>query len=661
MANKRVSELAQITVPEIDFADLLLISDVTAHESKKLTLGDLTTFLLNDGFLTGSIHGTASYAFSSSNAAYANMASIGIQSLPFLPTGPGPFQAMMHVDGDGAFYQSGVALDQTNNVYGNLQGTASQAVNSKFAVTASYIASSVLNVFSASFAGNAQSASYLVYDPSVSNGTASFAIMALSMSSPQVSGSYSVTSSYTPYADLAAQAVNSYNADTASVVQTASYLAFNGIPNGTASYALFAAAVPNIRQDYGTFVATTQSIYVAQLDMVSVTPTFGGQQVTSFDVRGTLDIPFSSSNSANGKIEMFVLDRATGYSQSIDYSPVFINLGPSSTVVSGTMRFPFTLRGEAPLYGLYKVYVTASYNEVYFDTGRPMKYKITSTSDQLSVQSAEPIIFSSYPNNAIMLYSSSLHPGVAYQGSASQVIYSGSQYVTNLTIPPSSVNVLYYTWTLNGLVTMSVDNNSGLTDLGGIPTSCISMSAANCSLTSLPDMSVGSLRYLNVPNNTIVADLSLPPSMSYLNVANSFYVNLPQTMPYGMTVLVADGTGILYTPYNIPDTLQTMSFANCSNLTSWLAPSLPLSLKYWNSNNTPLSNFPSAMPAGVVYLNVTNNSLPPVTIGNIAQGLVTNGLNNGYLAFYNNPASESAFNITTNVNTLISRGWTVIS
>jgi hypothetical protein len=187
------------------------------------------------------------------------------------------------------------------------------------------------------------------------------------------------------------------------------------------------------------------------------------------------------------------------------------------------------------------------------------------------------------------------------------------------------------------------------------------MSAAYCGLTELPDMSTGSVGYANFPGNNIVSTLSLPLSMSYLNVAGNYYVNLPLNMPAGLQVLVADGTGITYTPLTIPDSLVTMSFNACPNLNAWLSPTLPANLKYLDTSVSPLSNLPTSMPSSLQWVNVANSQLSPVIIGNIASGLVTNGLSNGYFAFINNPSSQSAVNITTNVTTLINRGWSVIS
>ena len=200
-----------------------------------------------------------------------------------------------------------------------------------------------------------------------------------------------------------------------------------------------------------------------------------------------------------------------------------------------------------------------------------------------------------------------------------------------------------------------------MTYLGGIPTNCVTMSAAFCSLTELPDLSSGSLKYANFQGNNIVANLALPPTMSYLNVAGNYYVNLPNSLPAGMNTIIADRTGIIYTPLTIPDSLVTMSFNSCPNLSAWLAPTFPASLTYLDTGVSPISNLPTSIPSSLQWVNIANCQLSPVVIGNMAAGLVSNGLNNGYLAFLNNPDSGSAFNITTNVNTLISRGWTVIS
>jgi hypothetical protein len=426
----------------------------------------------------------------------------------------------------------------------------------------------------------------------------------------------------------------------------------------TASYALTAGSTNDVTHDYGIFAATSQSVSSSQIDMMSVTPALGGLKITTVEAYGTINLSFTSSNPTDGDIELFVVNRQYGYSQSLDASPVYASIGGGA--ISGTLKYPFTLRGDAELYGLYEVYVTAS-NGVFIEGSRTVRFKVTSESDQLSVQTAEPLRFITYPSNAIMMYSSSLHPADVYNGSASQVIFSGSDDATSLLVFPGTLNIMQYTWTLTNLKKLVVDSNPGLTYLGGIPTGCTSASAADCGLTELPSMASSSVQYLNVPNNNIVANLSLSPSMSYLDVSNNYYVSFPTVMPAGMTVLKSDGLGITYTPFSLPDTLISMSFARCPQLTTWLSPVFPSSLKYFDINNSPLTNIPSAIPAGLLYINVATCSLGPTEIGNIGSGLDANGLNNGYFAFRNNPSSGSAPFVGTWLPSLVGKGWTVVS
>src|ERR1035441_210626 len=639
MANKRVSELAPVTAPELDFADLLLLSDISAHESKKLQLNDLSSFLLLDGRLTGSLLATSSYALNAATASYVSFVSASYANI------------------------SSLAYNANTASYVLSALSSSYSPSSSCCVTASYaLTSSVQLIYSSSFTDYARTSSYLLLSLGQPNGTASYALTAsyiLGISVP-LSGSYASTSSWALNAITASRALSSVNSDTASFSPSSSYLIFNGTSNGTASYALSSGNILSTTIDYGIFKAITQTISSSQIDYVSVTTALGGTAKTTVEAYGTVDIPFTSSNSpTNGYLELFIVNRQYGYSQSLDASPVYLGTGGSSTI-SGTLRYPFTLCGDAELYGLYEVYVTAS-NGVYIEGSRVMRFKFTSETDQFVVSSAEPMNLATYPTNSILLYSSSLNPGVAYQGSASQVTFSGSIDATELLVPPATVNVMNYTWTLMGLQKLTVDGNTGLTYLGGIPTNCISVSAANCGLIEIPLLASSSIGYLNVPDNTIIANLSLPQSMSYLDVSNNFYVSLLHAFPASMSVIKADGTGITHTPTSVPDTLISMSFSQCTQLSYWSNYSLPTSLIYLNVNNSPLINFSFVIPNGLLFVDVSNCSLSSTIISNIASALVANGLSNGYFAFLNNPSSGSAFNIIPNVDALEGLGWTVVS
>ena len=637
MANKRVSELAPIVASQLRYEDLLLLSDVSAHESKKLALSDLSSFLLLDGNLTGSLYGTASYARQALSASYAPCISASYAKT------------------------SSWAYNISTASYAMAALSASYSLSSSYCITASYaLTSSVELVYSSAFSDYAKTASYLLYVPGSTNGTASYALTASYFGgTPQVSASYALTSSWAWNAITASVALTSSLADTASYTLSASYLNFNGIVNGTASYALAAAGVAGVRTDYGIFESITQSVLSSQLDMVTITPALGGLKMTSFEAYGTIMVPFTSSAApTDGDIELFVVDRNSGTSQSLDASVIYVGIGGSSTI-SGTLKYPFTLRGQSPLYGLFQVYVTAS-NGVFIEQTRRVQFKITSESEMVSVLSAEPMIFSTYPDTALLYYTAS---GVNFSGSASQVVGSGVENVTELFIPSTEgVHLLYYTWTLTGLTTKLIANNSpGITNIAGVPCGVVTMSFANCSLYQIPSLANTAVKYLDCSNNNIVGELILAPTMSYINCSNNVNLSLPPTMPYGLNTLIGDYLYVGYTPYSLPDTLVSMSFNNCSYLTSWLSPSFPSSLTYLDINYSSLTILPSIMPTPLLYVNVANSNINPGTVGNIAAGLVANGLSNGIFNFVNTPASESAPFITSNVTTLRSLGWTIVS
>ena len=639
MANMRVSELVQITVPEMVAGDLLLISDITANQSKKLAISDLGTFLIENGLLTGSFNGTASYAMVAATASYVLPGSAS-----YAPT-------------------ASWALNVNTASYALTAKSSSNAVTSSYVVTASYaLFASVQSVFSASFAGNAQTASFLFFSPT--NGTASAAITASYALKTSPTASFAITASYV--LGLVTQVSASYAqvaavANSASYAQTSSYLVFNGAPNGTASYALVSANVAGVTSDFGTYAAITQSLSASQLDMIFVSPSLVGYKNTNFEALGTVCVPFTSSNGpTNGSIQFFVVDRQNGGSQSLDSSPIYVNLNSSSSI-SGTFKYPFSLAGEVSLSGSYELYVTAS-SGVFIEPTRNVKFKITSQSDILTVQSAPPIIFTTSPNNVVMLYSSSLHPSTAYQGSASQVIFSGSSDPTVLLVPPSSgMTSLSYTWTLNSLTNLVTQNNPTITSIGGVPNSLITMSVASCSITSIQHLGTSSVQILDCSNNNINGLLELATSMSYVNVSNNPSLALPSYLPQGLTSLWATQLSILVTPSVMPDTIQSMSFAACPSLHSWSSPTFPLSIGYFDCHSTAIASLPTFIPSHMLYCDVSYCQMTPTTIGNIGGGLVSNGLSNGTLKIIGNFASQSAPGITTNIATLLSRGWTVVS
>ena len=380
MDNKRVSELSPITAPQLDFADLLLLSDISAHESKKLQVGDLKNFLLLYGLLTGSILGTASYAMNAATASYFPAVSASYSKT------------------------SSWAYNVNTSSYALSTLSSSYSQNSLFSTTSSYaLTSSVELVYSSSFSNYARTASYLLLIPGQPNGAASYALTASSalnannlslragnlmqITSSGAVGIQSIGDNISIAADgnvylssgidgdgvylsagtelfvggrlaIDQNATSSYakRALSVSLVDTASFLAFNGVSNGTASYALVAGSTLNVIKDYGIFAAMSQSVSSSQLDMMTVTPSLGGTKTTIVEAYGTIVVPFTSSGGpTNGNIELIVVDRQYGYLQSLDSSIIYSSIGGSSTSISGTLKYPFTLCGDAKLYGLYEV------------------------------------------------------------------------------------------------------------------------------------------------------------------------------------------------------------------------------------------------------------------------------------------------------------------
>src|SRR6185503_1440663 len=157
MGNKRVSELTQIINRGLDglsSADLLLLSDVSAQESKKLTIDDLNNYILSNGNISGSFFGTSSWAIHAVSASYTN-----VQSSSYART------ASFSLNGS-----TGTSISSS---------WASQSLSSSYSKTASFV--SVVSATSSSYSSVSQfsnSASFVIYSGG-NNGTIANAINAV--------------------------------------------------------------------------------------------------------------------------------------------------------------------------------------------------------------------------------------------------------------------------------------------------------------------------------------------------------------------------------------------------------------------------------------------------------------------------------------------------
>jgi len=217
MANKRVSELVQITAAELSPSDLLLLADVAPNpESKKLTLTELSSYLLSGGNLSGSLFGTSSWAEKAVSASWA------------------PPQASSSYAAIAALALSAITASHALTAL-----SASWSLSGSYVITASYaLTSSVQLIYSSAFADYARSASYLIYSPLVGNGTASYAISSsyATQSFFAFSASYATASAY---AYTASFMYTASSAVTASNAITASFSLVTGTAN-TATYATVA-------------------------------------------------------------------------------------------------------------------------------------------------------------------------------------------------------------------------------------------------------------------------------------------------------------------------------------------------------------------------------------------------------------------------------------
>jgi len=178
MANKKINQLTELSIP--DNNDLLIVDDVSAGETKKITFQNLSERITTS--LSQSI--TASLAAETTNRTNAiNSAISGLASITYVNsalsgtnatgTSPGGSSGQIQYNNSGSFggvtnlTWNGAILNATGSFKGNLDGTASYATNAGNALTASFVQQAV----SASYATVAVSLTTNVFNVAL-NGTA---------------------------------------------------------------------------------------------------------------------------------------------------------------------------------------------------------------------------------------------------------------------------------------------------------------------------------------------------------------------------------------------------------------------------------------------------------------------------------------------------------
>ncbi len=678
MANKRISELASITAP--DAADLLLLADISANESKKLTLQNLGTFLLLSpnvsANISGSLYGSASYALRALTSSYTD-----VQSASYAST-------------------SSFALNVVPTISSSW---ASSSISSSYAITASFVLLS--NADSASVATSAiysNTASFLYYG-GADNGTASYALvtgmsdtstnstsashadisdytllsdisLATLYASTATSASYASSSdsaSYTPYAlyaDSAGTAVVGVivttNFQSSASWASKSLYSDLSITSTTAIFATSASYAPpltSLLYSKGIYLAISQSTSSSQLDVVNINPYSGQAASSSVEAVGTVIAYYTSSTILDESITLFALNREGGALNLLDSTPIYVNLSNSDN--SGSIKMPYSLIGQASMTGSYMIYVSASSNNIALEPTRLTRFNIVSSYGDFSVSAGGSIKLMSDNTSDLVSYT---HAGpTTYVGTAAQLVAAGPTSSIKLQATSSTSN-LHYIWTLTNLRELDCTNNANITNLGGMPRSIITMSLSSCNLYGLYSLANTSASILDVTNNQISTVNFLPASMSYLNISNnSGITTMPSAMPYGLKNLYWDTTNITEipgAPFDLPDSIVSMSFNNNPNLSSWLAQ-LPVSLGWFECNyNVSLTALPSILISpSLLYLDVSWGGFTQVAIDNICSNLVSNGQSNGTLLIQGNASALPYLSsTTTNINTLENvRGWTV--
>ena len=658
IGNQRVSQLVELTSNEVIPEDLLLIIDVNANESKKITVSELGLWLNESSsfyvvraitadtasYILGSnVYGpviSANYALSSSTALFTLIANQAI-SASYAST------ASFALNSTSSNNTSSYLLYQ-----GFPNGTSSYALNASTADTA---AATNLLLY---FGGDNGTASYAINTQNVQHAITSDTASYLDNS---VSGSVATAS----YAFLAQQTAQP---------NSSSYLIFTpSISNGTASYAMASKAIVNTIVDYGVFLAYTQSVYKAQLDDVDVFWSTTQTATTPIEAVGTIIIPFTSSAATSGTVYLSVLDRNTGIQNILDSSPVYFN--SNATGGTGQIKQPFSLMGQANLYGSYMVFVSSS-NSIPIESTRTVRFSVSSESDDLNSYVNVPFNLTVFPSSSIMFtYTSNLGgPFTSNITVLLNAISSGNKIYTLNAINQGMISMNYF-WPLTS-VTASNFSNNPLTSLGGVPSSLTYLSCSNCNLTSFYPFVSSSLTVLNCNSNFLTSLPSFPASMSYIDCSNNAltslnlpltlsYLNcslnqltsLPSTLPIGLYTFLADNNNIQLMPSTLPDSIVSMSMNNNYSLLNFSGTPLPSQSIYISFNNCPINSLPT-IPVGVLYLSSYSCSLFSFAMDSIASNLVSNSTISGTVNLRGNGfLSPAAF---SNMTILQSRGWTTL-
>lgn len=643
--NKRVSELAQITAPELSGADLFLLADVSAQQSKKLTLSDLSSFILTDGNLTASLLGTASWA---NNAQTASVALVAI-SASFSAT------ASFALNGG----TGGVAVSAS---------WASSSLSASYAKSASFV--SVATAATASFATQsrfADSASFVIYT-GINNGTiqnaisaqnslvatsASFATSALT-SSNTITASYAISTSFAANTLTSDTASHALFAETASVGITtnlqssaswasqslsSSYadIALDALTAVTASYVLPNAAL----QQYGIFTAISQSNYISQLDSVDIDPFLTGPATTSIEVAGTMVAPYTSSILLNESVSLYVLDRATGISYNLDTTPIFVNIQGQFSSITASIQASVTgqLNGSTtgsimgPISGSVSGSISGSTpsGSLTGSFNGSLNSTFTGSISSSVLASYNGSMTGSVNGSVSALLSGSIKfpfllMGQLYLNSGSYMLYISAS-TNKIFIEPSrlsrfsvSSNVGQFNVHTGEPMQLTTDSPTDLitfsSSLGGpfTDTAAHMVTSGSGTILTMDISNVSGIRYIWSLNNltsissfgnTLVSDVGgMPNSIVTMSLQGGGLTKLFPLSQSAVSILNFSQNSVVTFPALPP----TMSYINCNNNPILALPAIPFGVTQLFASSTAITTPPSSLPSQIVSMSFSGNS-----------------------------------------------------
>lgn len=370
--NRKLGDLPSISAAEIDETDLIFVSDISAVTSKKMQFSELQSFVLSGSNGTVASASNALYARSSSVALSANTSTLA----NFAST------ATFAVATISSSYATSASWAPTVVV-----GASSLGTGSTYPFTSSW------SITSSNALVSAQSL-FLTYN-NTNNGTAFNAI----------SASVSKTASFINAGGLI-EATASW-AKTASLARSSSYLIYDGIiPNGTASYAITADLATTSRtatrlssgtlRGYMIFGLYTGSLGVNQNDTFSYiyntmsisnddTGQTGNTAQCIINCWGNVKTQWTQSVDAYPYVYLGIRNMATNATFELDRSIITMMANSSGALWSGSIDVGFNLCGiSSSLSGSYMVYVGTS-ESASLHPSRSVRFKVEAAARNFSI------------------------------------------------------------------------------------------------------------------------------------------------------------------------------------------------------------------------------------------------------------------------------------